>query len=153
MKGLQKLQRSGNVLHRAATVAKAPQHRPSVQCHSSKSRTFWNFDMHETTPRVLSIQSTVVHGYVGNKCAVFPLQLLGFEVDPIYSVQFSNHTGYPSFKGSVFDGEHLKSLLQGLEENKIMNYTHLLTGKHSMPAHAQPMRVLALCMHPCMTSS
>lgn len=43
-------------------------------------------------PRVLSIQSHVVHGYVGNKCAVFPLQLLGFEVDFVNSVQFSNHT-------------------------------------------------------------
>lgn len=30
--------------------------------------------------RVLSIQSHVVHGYVGNRCAVFPLQLLGFDV-------------------------------------------------------------------------
>lgn len=43
--------------------------------------------------RVLSIQSHVVHGHVGNKCAVFPLQLLGFEVDFVNSVQFSNHTG------------------------------------------------------------
>eukprot|EP01052_Picozoa_sp_SAG31_P012170 SAG31_NODE_705_length_12695_cov_3.147007_8_plen_118_part_00 len=43
--------------------------------------------------RVLSVQSHVVHGYVGNKSAVFPLQLLGMEVDPINSVQFSNHTG------------------------------------------------------------
>ena len=42
---------------------------------------------------VLSIQSHVVSGYVGNKCCVFPLQLLGFEVDHISSVQFSNHTG------------------------------------------------------------
>lgn len=49
--------------------------------------------MHQDTPRVLSIQSHVVHGHVGNKCAVFPLQLLGFDVDPINSVQFSNHTG------------------------------------------------------------
>jgi len=32
-------------------------------------------------------------GYVGNKSAVFPLQLLGYDVDPINSVQFSNHTG------------------------------------------------------------
>jgi hypothetical protein len=39
------------------------------------------------SPRVLSIQSSVVHGYVGNKAAVFPLQLLGFDVDPIQSVQ------------------------------------------------------------------
>lgn len=43
--------------------------------------------------RVLSIQSHVVHGYVGNKCCVFPLQLMGYEVDHISSVQFSNHTG------------------------------------------------------------
>jgi len=42
--------------------------------------------------RVLSIQSHTVHGYVGNKSAVFPLQLLGFDVDPINSVHFSNHT-------------------------------------------------------------
>ena len=41
----------------------------------------------EFSPRVLSIQSSVVHGYVGNKAAVFPLQLLGFDVDPVYSVQ------------------------------------------------------------------
>ncbi|KAJ8567425.1 hypothetical protein K7X08_019633 [Anisodus acutangulus] len=46
------------------------------------------------TGRVLSIQSHTVQGYVGNKSAVFPLQLLGYEVDPINSVQFSNHTGY-----------------------------------------------------------
>lgn len=43
--------------------------------------------------RVLSIQSHVVHGYVGNKSCVFPLQLLGYETDYICSVQFSNHTG------------------------------------------------------------
>ncbi|CAI7774694.1 unnamed protein product [Closterium sp. NIES-53] len=43
--------------------------------------------------RVLSIQSHTVQGYVGNKAAVFPLQLLGFDVDPINSVQLSNHTG------------------------------------------------------------
>lgn len=54
-------------------------------------------------PRVLSIQSHVVHGYVGSKCAVFPLQLLGLEVDPVHSVQFSNHTGawWPSAGGWV----------------------------------------------------
>ena len=41
----------------------------------------------EPSPRVLSIQSHVVFGYVGNKCATLPLQLLGFDVDPIMSVQ------------------------------------------------------------------
>lgn len=38
----------------------------------------------------------LLQGYVGNKCAVFPLQLHGFDVDPINSVQFSNHTGKAS---------------------------------------------------------
>ena len=52
--------------------------------------------------RVLSIQSHTVHGYVGNKSAVFPMQLHGLDVDPVNSVQFSNHTGYPGgFKGQV----------------------------------------------------
>ena len=50
--------------------------------------------------RVLTVQSHVVYGYVGNKAAVFPLQLLGFEVDAINSVQFSNHTGYPTLRGN-----------------------------------------------------
>ncbi|CAN0554829.1 unnamed protein product, partial [Laminaria digitata] len=44
-----------------------------------------------------SVQSHVVRGYVGNKCAVFTLQLLGFDVDPVNSVQFSNHTGQYSY--------------------------------------------------------
>ena len=43
--------------------------------------------------RVLSVQSHVVSGYVGNRAAIFPLQLLGIDVDAINSLQFSNHTG------------------------------------------------------------
>ena len=50
--------------------------------------------MADSSERILSIQSHVVSGYVGNKSATFPLQLLGFETDCINSVQFSNHTGY-----------------------------------------------------------
>ncbi|KAM7268124.1 hypothetical protein ACFE04_010290 [Oxalis oulophora] len=80
------------------------------------------------TGRVLSIQSHTVQGYVGNKAALFPLQLLGYDVDPINSVQFSNHTGYPTFKGQVLNGEQLWDLIQGLEANQLLHYTHLLTG-------------------------
>ncbi|XP_004490860.1 pyridoxal kinase isoform X1 [Cicer arietinum] len=80
------------------------------------------------TGRVLSIQSHTVQGYVGNKSAIFPLQLLGYDVDPINSVQFSNHTGYPSFKGQVLNGEQLWELIEGLEANDLLYYTHLLTG-------------------------
>ncbi|CAI9097076.1 OLC1v1033381C2 [Oldenlandia corymbosa var. corymbosa] len=80
------------------------------------------------TGRVLSIQSHTVQGYVGNKSAVFPLQLLGYDVDPINSVQFSNHTGYPTFKGQVLNGQQLWELVEGLEANDLLYYTHLLTG-------------------------
>lgn len=80
------------------------------------------------TGRVLSIQSHTVQGYVGNKSAVFPLQLLGYDVDPINSVQFSNHTGYPTFKGQVLNGQQLWDLIEGLEGNTLLYYTHLLTG-------------------------
>ncbi|XP_031396295.1 pyridoxal kinase isoform X2 [Punica granatum] len=80
------------------------------------------------TGRVLSIQSHTVQGYVGNKSAVFPLQLLGYDVDPVNSVQFSNHTGYPTFKGQVLNGQQLWELIEGLEANDLLYYTHLLTG-------------------------
>lgn len=86
----------------------------------------------ECSGRVLSIQSHVVQGYVGNKSAVFPLQLLGMEVDIINSVHFSNHTGYPLFTGKHLrlTGDDLHDLLDGIEANGLMSnaYTHLLTG-------------------------
>ncbi|EDO42065.1 predicted protein [Nematostella vectensis] len=78
--------------------------------------------------RVLSIQSHVVSGYVGNKSATFPLQVLGFEVDTINSVQLSNHTGYEHFKGQVLNSNELKELCDGLKLNNIDSYSHLLTG-------------------------
>lgn len=78
--------------------------------------------------RVLSIQSHVVHGYAGNKCSVFPLQLHGFEVDSINSVQFSNHAGYQHVKGQKLSDRDLNDLYEGLKLNNINNYTHILTG-------------------------
>jgi len=80
--------------------------------------------------RILSIQSHVVHGYVGNKSAVFPLQLLGFDVDIINSVHFSNHTGHPNaWTGDVLNGTQLQSILEGLEQNHLLDHIgFLLTG-------------------------
>lgn len=78
--------------------------------------------------RVLSVQSHVVHGYVGNRAAVFPLQLLGFDVDVINSVQFSCHTGYPVFPGQRLNGDELRTLVEGLVHNEVHSYSHLLTG-------------------------
>ncbi|XP_076015191.1 pyridoxal kinase-like [Genypterus blacodes] len=78
--------------------------------------------------RVLSIQSHVVRGYVGNKSATFPLQVLGFEVDSINSVQFSNHTGYAHWKGQVLTAEELNVLYEGIKLNEVNRYDFILTG-------------------------
>lgn len=77
---------------------------------------------------VLSIQSHVVHGYVGNKCAAFCLQRLGLEVDVINTVHFSNHTGYPFVTGTRLTGTEFVEIGQGLKKNNLARYTHVLTG-------------------------
>jgi pyridoxine kinase len=64
---------------------------------------------------ILSIQSHVAYGHVGNAAAVFPLQLMGHEVWPIHTVQFSNHTGYGAWTGQVFDAAIIGELLNGIE--------------------------------------
>lgn len=65
---------------------------------------------------ILSIQSWVNYGYVGNKAAVYPLQCLGFDVWPINTVQFSNHTGYGFWQGQVFHPDHIQDLLMGIKK-------------------------------------
>jgi len=64
---------------------------------------------------VLSIQSHVAYGHVGNASAVFAMQRLGVEAWPIHTVQFSNHTGYGEWTGRVFDGPFVDELLDGIE--------------------------------------
>lgn len=65
---------------------------------------------------VLSVQSHVAHGYVGNKAATFPLQYLGWNVDTINTVNFSNHTGYGSVKGSAINVTDMANIFKGLYE-------------------------------------
>ena len=69
---------------------------------------------------ILSIQSHVAYGHVGNASAVFPMQRLGVEVWPIHTVQFSNHTGYGDWKGRVFDGPAIEELLEGIAERGVL---------------------------------
>ncbi|MFC6616358.1 pyridoxal kinase PdxY [Deinococcus radiophilus] len=64
---------------------------------------------------ILSIQSWVAYGHVGNAAAMFPLQRLGFEVWAIQTVQFSNHTGYGAWTGQVFPPEDIAALIHGIE--------------------------------------
>ncbi len=65
---------------------------------------------------ILSIQSHVAYGHVGNSAAVFVLQRLGVEVWPIHTVQFSNHTAYETCRGRAFDAALIRELVQGLGE-------------------------------------
>jgi pyridoxine kinase len=64
---------------------------------------------------ILSIQSWVAYGHVGNASAVFPLQRLGAEVWAVNTVQFSNHTGYGAWTGDVFTGEQVARVIDGIE--------------------------------------
>ena len=64
---------------------------------------------------VLSIQSHVVAGHVGNDAAAFALQRLGVEVWPIHTVQFSNHPGHGAWTGQAFDAAHVRTLIDGLD--------------------------------------
>jgi pyridoxine kinase len=69
---------------------------------------------------LLSIQSHVAYGHVGNSAAVFSLQRMGVEVWPIDTVQFSNHTGYGEWRGRVFDSELVCEIVAGLEQRGIL---------------------------------
>lgn len=66
--------------------------------------------------RILSIQSSVSYGHVGNSAAVFPLQRIGVEVMPVYTVCFSNHTGYGAWRGPLMKGDDVREIVTGIEE-------------------------------------
>lgn len=79
--------------------------------------------------RILSIQSHVAYGYVGNRAAVFPLQRMGFDVSSINTVQFSNHTGYGYWGGDVLDAAHIGRVIDGLDRlGALDQYDAFLTG-------------------------
>src|SRR5215218_6715128 len=69
---------------------------------------------------ILSIQSHVAYGHVGNAAATFPLQRIGIEVWPIHTVQFSNHTGYGAWTGRVFDAGLITELVQGIAQRGVL---------------------------------
>ncbi|WP_404432901.1 pyridoxal kinase PdxY [Microbacterium lacus] len=69
--------------------------------------------------KILSIQSAVAYGHVGNSAAVFPLQRIGVEVLPVYTVNFSNHTGYGAWRGPMIDPADVREVLTGIEERGV----------------------------------
>jgi len=66
--------------------------------------------------RILSIQSSVSYGHVGNSAAVFPLQRTGHEVMPVSTVLFSNHTGYGAWRGPLISGDTVREIVRGIDE-------------------------------------
>lgn len=66
--------------------------------------------------KILSIQSAVAFGHVGNSAAVFPLQRIGVEVMPVYTVNFSNHTGYGAWRGPLIAPDDVREVIAGIEE-------------------------------------
>ena len=83
---------------------------------------------------ILSIQSHVVYGHVGNSSAVFPMQRLGHEVWPIHTVQFSNHTGYGAWKGRVFEAALIDECMEGITARGVLpTCDGVLTGYMGSP--------------------
>lgn len=67
---------------------------------------------------ILSIQSHVAYGHVGNSASVFPMQRLGVEVWPVHTVNFSNHTGYGAWRGPLMDPGDVADVITGIGERE-----------------------------------
>lgn len=69
---------------------------------------------------ILSIQSSVAYGHVGNSAATFPLMRLGVEVWPVITVHFSNHTGYGAWRGPMLSPADVGEVIIGMDERGVL---------------------------------
>jgi pyridoxine kinase len=76
--------------------------------------------MDQTRGAILSIQSQVAYGHVGNSAAVLPLQRLGFDVFPLNTVQLAHHPGYGAWRGHKLRPEQLDDILAGLQARGVL---------------------------------
>src|SRR5580704_14833861 len=78
---------------------------------------------------VISIQSQVAFGHVGNSAAVFPMQMHGIDVVAVPTTLLSNRPGYPTIRGRVLEAELVADLLRGIEERgAVDNASMILSG-------------------------
>ena len=70
--------------------------------------------------QVLSIQSSVAYGHVGNSAATFPLMRMGVEVWPVMTVHFSNHTGYGQWRGPLLSAADVSDVIRGIDERGVL---------------------------------
>ena len=83
---------------------------------------------------ILSIQSAVAYGHVGNSAAVFPLQRIGHEVWPVYTVNYSNHTGYGAWGGPIIPANDVAAVLEGVKDRDAFPLIDgILTGYQASP--------------------
>ena len=69
---------------------------------------------------ILSIQSSVAYGHVGNSAATFPLMRMGVDVWPVITVHFSNHTGYGAWRGPMLSGADVSEVVRGIDERGVL---------------------------------
>jgi len=85
--------------------------------------------------KILSIQSSVAYGHVGNSAAVFPLQRLGHEVWPVLTVHFSNHTGYGEWRGPLLAPDDVRDVIAGIGDRGVLGEADaVLSGYQGDPA-------------------
>jgi pyridoxine kinase len=85
--------------------------------------------------KILSIQSSVAYGHVGNSAAVFPLQRLGHEVWPVLTVHFSNHTGYGAWRGPLLAPDDVREVIAGIGDRGVLGDADaVLSGYQGDPA-------------------
>ena len=85
--------------------------------------------------KILSVQSSVAYGHVGNSAAVFPLQRLGHEVWPVLTVHFSNHTGYGAWRGPLLDPADVREVIAGIDDRgALAGVDAVLSGYQGDPA-------------------
>src|SRR6266446_4141351 len=75
---------------------------------------------------VISIQSQVAYGHVGNSAAVFPMQMHGIDVIAVPTTLLSNRPGYPTVRGRVLEAQLVADLLQGVEERGAVDTTKMI---------------------------
>jgi pyridoxine kinase len=69
---------------------------------------------------ILSIQSSVAYGHVGNSAVTFPLMRMGVDVWPVNTVHFSNHTGYQTWRGPLLAAADLHDVVHGIDERGVL---------------------------------
>jgi pyridoxine kinase len=83
---------------------------------------------------VLSIQSAVSYGFAGNSVAVFALRRAGIDVWPVFTVNFSNHTGYGAWRGSVMTTDQVAEVVTGVDDRgALANVDAVLSGYQGAP--------------------